>query len=553
MPNLGDGEEGRPGASSARWRRLRAADDSAMFPAMDERGELDELLNCRLDTTRRAATPCTLVIFGASGDLTARKLIPALYHLHLDGLLPEPFRVIGFARREKSDDAWRAELFEALGRFSRTQPVDAARWDTFAARLAYCQGDLEDAAGYRRLAGLLHGFCPPELGRNRLFYLAVSPSQFAGVLAQLAAAGLIRREEEPPYWQRVVVEKPFGRDLASARDLNAALTRHAHERQLLRIDHYLGKETVQNILMFRFSNAIFERLWSRDTVDHIQITVSERPGVGGRGGYYEEAGALRDMVQNHLLQVLALVAMEPPVSLAAEAIRDEKVKLLNSIRPFAAADIADLVVRGQYVAGGGTGSEQRGYRQEAKVDAASNVETFVALRLLVDNWRWAGVPFYVRTGKALPLSASEVRVHFRPTPNVLFAAQCGPQLEANALTLRLQPHEGIALRFNGKVPGTNLTVRPVRMRFRYDSEFGAYTPEAYERLLLDALEGDPTLFIRRDEVEAAWALVDPIREAWGPAALTPAEFYPAGSWGPAAADALLVRGGHAWRHPEPVA
>jgi glucose-6-phosphate 1-dehydrogenase len=520
---------------------------------MDERGELDELLNCRLGTARRTATPCTLVIFGASGDLTARKLIPALYHLHLEGLLPDPFRVIGLARREKTDATWRAELFEAVGRYSRTQPVDAVRWDAFATTLHYCQGDLEDPAAYRRLADRLHGFCPPALGRNRLFYLAVSPSQFAGVLDHLADAGLIRREEEPPYWQRVVVEKPFGRDLASARELNAALTRHAHESQLLRIDHYLGKETVQNILMFRFSNAIFERLWTRDSVEHIQITVSERPGVGGRGGYYEEAGALRDMVQNHLLQVLALVAMEPPVSLAAEAIRDEKVKLLNSIRPLVAADVAGHVVRGQYVAANGTEAGPPGYRQEAKVDPASNVETFVALRLLVDNWRWAGVPFYVRTGKALPHNASEVRVQFRPTPNVLFAAQCGPRLDANALTLRLQPQEGIALRFNGKVPGTSLTVRPVRMRFRYDSEFGAYTPEAYERLLLDALEGDPTLFIRRDEVEAAWALVDPIREGWGTAALTPDEFYPAGSWGPAAADALLTRRGHAWRHPEPSA
>ena len=308
---------------------------------------------------------------------------------------------------------------------------------------------------------------------------------------------------------------------------------------------------VQNLLMFRFSNAIFERLWTRDTVDHIQITVSERQGVGTRGGYYEEAGALRDMVQNHLLQVLALVAMEPPVSLTAEAIRDEKVKLLNSVRPIPPEAVATQAVRGQYAAGTGPAAGMPGYRQEASVRPDSPVETFVALRLRVDNWRWSGVPFYLRTGKALPISASEVRVQFRPTPSVLFAAACGPKLDANALTLRLQPQEGISLRFNGKVPGTSLSVRPVRMHFRYDTEFGAYTPEAYERLLLDAIEGDPTLFIRRDEVEAAWRLVDGVRAGWEGARLAERDFYPAGTWGPAGADELPAAGGHRWRNPEP--
>jgi glucose-6-phosphate 1-dehydrogenase len=346
-----------------------------------------------------------------------------------------------------------------------------------------------------------------------------------------------------------VVEKPFGHDLESARKLNQELTRYASEQQVFRIDHYLGKETVQNILMFRFSNAIFERLWNRDLIDHVQVTVSEELGVGQRGGYYEEAGALRDMVQNHLLQVLSLITMEPPVSLDAEAIRDEKVKLLKSIRTMSSGDVVRQVVRGQYFAGRVDSEWRVGYRQETKVNADSNVETYVALKLFVDNWRWSGIPFYLRTGKSLPVSASEVRVQFRPTPHVLFAAQCGQKLDPNSLVLRLQPNEGISLRFNGKVPGTSLEVRPVRMHFSYDAEFGAYTPEAYERLLLEAMGGDATLFIRRDEVETAWKIVDSIRQAWGSKPLTNREFYSAGTWGPVAADDLLAQEGHSWHEP----
>jgi len=299
--------------------------------------------------------------------------------------------------------------------------------------------------------------------------------------------------------------------------------------------------------MFRFSNSVFEQLWTRQSVAHVQITVSENLGVGGRGGYYEEAGALRDMVQNHLLQVLALIAMEPPVSLEAECIRDEKVKLLKSIRSFGPAQVSRFAVRGQYAAGEIDGQKVPGYRQEGRVGLDSNTETFVAVRLQVDNWRWSGVPFYLRTGKRLPLNSSEVRVQFRPTPNVLFAAQCGPKLDANAITLRLQPNEGISLRFNGKAPGVSMEIRPVRMQFDYEAEFGAYTPEAYQRLLLEVMAGDSTLFIRRDEVETAWSIVDPIRQAWTGQPLGAAEFYPAGTWGPAAADDLIARSGHKWR------
>ncbi len=496
---------------------------------------------------RKLLTPCTIVIFGASGDLTARKLIPALYHLFKDKQMPQDFRVVGFARREKTDDSWRKELRADLDEFSRTKPVDDKIWADFAGKIHYCQGDLTDTAAYHKLENLLTSFGHASLRENLLFYLAISPSQFGTVVEQVHHTGLLNKEGAG--WQRIVVEKPFGHDLASAQALNRELTRFAHEQQVFRIDPYLGKETVQNILMFRFSNSIFEQLWNRNSVDHVQITVSEKIGVGARGGYYEEAGALRDMVQNHILQVLSLIAMEPPVSLEAEAVRDEKVKLLKSIRELTPEDVARQVVRGQYFAGQVGGEARPGYRQEPKVKPDSNVETFVALKLFIDNWRWSGVPFYLRTGKNLPLSASEVRIQFRPTPNVLFAAKCGKSLGANALTLRLQPNEGISLRFNGKVPGSTISARPVRMHFSYDSEFGAYTPEAYERLLLEAIVGDATLFIRRDEVETAWQIADSIRNGWDGKPLTNREFYSAGTWGPIAADDLLAQAGHEWHEP----
>jgi glucose-6-phosphate 1-dehydrogenase len=502
-----------------------------------------------MGSERKPPEPCTIVIFGASGDLTARKLVPAFYHLCKEKQMPSAFRIIGFARREKTDESWRNELRAALDQFSRTKPVDENVWREFAANLSYCQGDLTDAAAYKKLEERLASFGNAPLRENLLFYLATLPSQFGQVIEQVHNAGLLHRGGEHG-WQRIVVEKPFGHDLASARALNRELTRFAHEQQVCRIDHYLGKETVQNILMFRFSNSNFERLWDRNLIDHVQITVSEKSGVGQRGGYYEEAGALRDMVQNHMLQILSLVAMEPPVSLEAESIRDEKVKLLKSIRPLGPDDVARQVVRGQYFAGAVDGQPVAGYRQEPKVKPDSNVETYVALKLFIDNWRWSGVPFYLRTGKYLPQSASEVRVQFHSTPHVLFAAQCGPKLDANALALRLQPNEGISLHFNGKVPGMSLGVRPVRMHFSYDAEFGAYTPEAYERLLLDAIAGDATLFIRRDEVETAWRIVDSIRKGWENKPLTNREFYAAGTWGPVAAEDLLAQSGHVWHEPQ---
>jgi glucose-6-phosphate 1-dehydrogenase len=526
------------------YRRLRHCSRMSFTEQQDEPPV------CNLGETRKPVEPCTIVIFGASGDLAARKLIPALYHLAKDKQMPPAFRIIGFARREKTDESWRQELRAALDQFSRTKPVDEQVWKDFSAKVFYCTGDLTDAAAYARLEQKLASFGSAPLRKNLLFYLATQPSQFGAVVQQLHDAKLLHRENGEHGWQRIVVEKPFGHDLASAHALNAELTRFAHESQVCRIDHYLGKETVQNILMFRFSNSIFERLWNRESVDHVQITVSEKPGVGDRGGYYEEAGALRDMVQNHMLQVLSLIAMEPPVSLEAEAVRDEKVKLLKSIRQPSPADVAKQVVRGQYFAGQVGGELRPGYRQEPKVKAGSNVETYVAMKLLIDNWRWSGVPFYLRTGKNLPQSASEVHIQFRPTPNVLFAAQCGQKLDTNALTLRLQPNEGISLHFNGKVPGIGTSVRPVRMHFSYNAEFGAYTPEAYERLLLDAIAGDSTLFIRRDEVETAWQIVDSIRAGWEGKALTNREFYAAGTWGPIAADDLLAQLGHVWHEPQ---
>lgn len=505
---------------------------------------------CYIGQRVPTASPCSIVLFGASGDLTRRKLMPALFHLFHAGQFPEPCQIIGVARRPYTLDTWRQTLFEAVTQYGRPPAPDTETWARFAERIFYCQGDLSDPGTYDRLAGMLASAPTPELRHQVLYYLATKPSQFAEVVEHLHRKGLLQPSPEHG-WQRVVVEKPFGHDLVSARALNQTLARFVAESQLFRIDHYLGKETVQNIMMFRFSNAVFERLWHRDAIEQVQITVSETAGVGDRAGYYEEAGALRDMLQNHLLQVLALVTMEPPVSLEAEAIRDEKVKLLRSIRRYPPQEAARHVVRGQYTAGQIEGQPVPGYRQEPRARPDSPVETFVAARLFVDNWRWSGVPIYLRTGKRLPRTVSEIRVQFRPTPHVLFATQCNPTPAPNAVTLRLQPREGISLRFNGKVPGLDLRVRPVRMHFDYNAEFGAYTPEAYERLLRDAMVGDPTLFLRGDEIEAAWAVADSLRAAWDERPLAENEFYPAGSWGPPAAESMIAAAGHQWHEPLP--
>lgn len=513
--------------------------------------DLDELLVCRLDTRVKKVTPCSLVIFGASGDLTSRKIIPALYHLHIEKLLPDPFLIVGVARRDKTNESWRNELKELASKYSRSGGVNEEEWNKFASKIIYCKGDLTEYSTYFELKQLLDSQPDPRLVENILFYLATAPTQFSAIIEQISRCGLVKRDNPANAWQRVVVEKPFGYSLESARALNRELSKYLHENQLYRIDHYLGKETVQNILIFRFANSIFEALWNRDAIDHFQITTSEKQGVGSRGGYYEEAGAVRDMVQNHLLQLLALVTMEPPVTLEAESVRDEKVKLLKSVRRFDPDSTPAFAVRGQYSEGEIDGVKVRAYRNEEKVRADSNVETFAALKLYIDNWRWSGVPFFLRTGKRLPMSVSEIRVQFKRTPNVLFAAQCGERLDANSVTLRLQPDEGITLKINGKVPGASVVVRPVRMHFSYNAEFGAYTPEAYERLLLDALAGDPTLFIRSDEVETAWSIVDPILNYWKDLPLTEDEFYPAGSWGPKSATDLLLKTGHTWRNPSP--
>jgi glucose-6-phosphate 1-dehydrogenase len=495
--------------------------------------------------TRAMPQPCAVVIFGATGDLTHRKLIPALYNIAADGDLPAGLAVVGFARREKTDEQFRSELEAAARKFSR-QTVGDELWNSFAQSIFYHRSEFADPDGYKRLAERLDKINAERGTRgNRLFYLSVAPTEFEGILQKLNEFGL--NKTRPGSWARVIVEKPFGTDLPSAKALNSVVAGTFAERDTFRIDHYLGKETAQNIMVLRFANAIFEPLWNHRYIDHVQITASEPLGVEGRGGYYEGAGALRDMVQNHLMQLLCLTAMEPPTDLAADSVRDEKVKVVRSLRALTGDDVALNVVRGQYAAGAINGKAVPAYRQEERVSPNSMTETFVALRLLVDNWRWADVPFYVRVGKRLPKGGTEIAVQFKSAPAVLFNRET-TVLDPNVLIIRIQPDEGISLRMQAKIPGAALRVEPVKMDFHYGTSFGKASPEAYERLLLDAMAGDATLFARRDEVETAWRFIDAIEDAWHKSQTPPPLCeYPAGSWGPKEADELLARDGRAWR------
>jgi glucose-6-phosphate 1-dehydrogenase len=485
-----------------------------------------------------APEPCVMVIFGASGDLTQRKLVPALVGLAENGALPEPFAVLGFGRRPMEADAFRARLKDGVARFARAKPNDESAWPRLAARLDYLAGAYDEPRAYAALATRLseterrHGI--PE---QRLYYLATPPELFPVILGQLRDARLLARHPaDGAPWPRVIVEKPYGRDLASARALERLAAETLDERQIFRIDHYLGKETVQNILVFRFGNAIFEPLWNREHVDHVEITAAEEIGVEGRGEFYDGTGVLRDIVQNHLLQLLALSAMEPPVSFGSEDIRDETARVLRALRPITGRDAADAAVRAQY----------RGYREEPGVDTASRTPTYAALRVLIDNWRWQGVPFYLRAGKRLAARLSEVAIHFRPVPHCLFRQDdlC-QRLEPNVLRLRIQPEEGIALRFESKVPGDQLAIGGVHMDFSYARSFRTPPHDAYERLLLDCMRGHGALFVRRDAIEHQWAFATPILQAWE-ASADPVPVYEPGTPGPREADRLIGRDGHAW-------
>lgn len=497
----------------------------------------------------RTVQPSILVIFGATGDLTHRKLLPALYNLAIEQPLPPQFTVVGVARRPFSDDEFRQQALDSINTFSRRRPVNPSVWETFSKGLFYCQSEFDDPAGYERLGQLLDRL-DQERGTqgNRMFYLATPPSFYGDIGGRISASGIAKRgvADGREGWSRIVVEKPFGHDLASARKLNEELNQGFSERQIYRIDHYLGKETVQNIMVLRFGNGIFEPIWNRRYIDHVQITVSEAIGIEGRADYYEQAGAIRDMVQNHMMQVLTLTAMEPPVTFEADSVRDEKVKVLRAIPPLGETEISYDTVRGQYGSGLVGGEQVPGYCEEKGVSTTSQTETFVAAKLMIENWRWAGVPFYLRTGKRLTKRVTEVAIQFKRPPYLLFQGPAAQQMQPNVLSMRIQPNEGITLQISAKVPGQEMRLRAVNMDFLYGSSFGVEPPEAYERLLLDAMLGDSTLFTRIDETELAWTLVDTIVRDWQ-TSKTPLSQYEPGTWGPKEADILIERDGRTWR------
>jgi glucose-6-phosphate 1-dehydrogenase len=510
--------------------------------------ETSKLADISTQQIGRPGDPCIMVIFGASGDLTRRKLIPALYNLARYNLLSREFAIVGVAREPMDTEHFRAKMEANIKEFA-TAPVEPDLWEWFARRLYYVSGDFRDPQCYERLRDTLQGVDQEHAThRNYLYYFATAPTFFADIVQQLGAANLAC--EENGQWRRVIIEKPFGRDLDSAVALNRQIKRVLDERQIYRIDHYLGKETVQNILAFRFSNSIFEPIWNRRYIDHVQITVAETVGVEGRGGYYEEAGTLRDMVPNHIFQLISLTAMEPPISFQADAVRDEQAKILRAIQPLTPEDVLSRSIRGQYGESVPSDKRMSAYRSEPGVAADSHTETFVAMKLLIDNWRWVDIPFYIRTGKRMAKRRTEIAIHFRRAPFMLFRDTPVETLTPNLLLLHLQPDEGISLRFGAKVPGPIMSLGAVDMSFEYGDYFGVTPSTGYERLLHDCMVGDATLFQRADMVEAGWAVVNPVLDVWK--ALPARNFpnYPSGSWGPKEADDLLQKDGRRWRNED---
>jgi glucose-6-phosphate 1-dehydrogenase len=492
------------------------------------------------------AEPCTVILFGASGDLAKRKVIPALYDLAIHDALGPRYALVGFARTPMTDDSFRTTAGEAAKSISEVGPIDPKQWDGFASNLFYSPGDYNNPDAYAQLAKrLVELESSKNLGGNRLFYLSTPPEVYPDIVEQLGRAGLAR-SASPNSCVRIIIEKPFGRDLASAKELNRIVLNVFEEKQVYRIDHYLGKDTVQNLLVLRFGNGIFEPLWNRNYVDHVQITAAETLGVERRGGFYETAGALRDMIQSHVLQLTSLVAVEPPASFDANAVRNEKLKVLQSIRPFNLEMVAQSVVRGQYAPGKLGDKPVPGYRQEPNVNPNSRTETFVAAKLLIDNWRWAGVPFYLRTGKRLAKRTTEIMIEFRRAPHMVFRER---EVEPNRLILNIQPDEGISVSFGAKRPGTEMSIGNVTMNFSYREGFGGASRSAYATLLNDCVRGDATLFDRGDSVEAAWSLVDPILDVWSAARTGTVPQYASGSWGPRESEVLLERDGNQWYNP----